>query len=89
MVDSKATTKRHQPVLAFSPDKTHAEVPGNFVQYGVSVQLGWMLSRKITASLGYRFIIRDADVSRSAQTGVDFTGNYKQNRVDFGVHYTF
>ncbi len=34
----------------------------------------WTLSRTITASLGYRFIDRNAD-----------QGSYRQNRVDFGL----
>lgn len=54
------------------------EFPGDFVQYGFGLGLDWTLSRRITASVGYGFIVRDAD-----------QGSYRQNRVELGVTYKF
>ncbi len=52
--------------------------PGNFTQYGVDVGFGYNLSRRITTSLGYQFVLRDADL-----------GYYQRNLVDFNVSYAF
>jgi hypothetical protein len=53
-------------------------LPGSYVQYQASVELTFILSRRFTTSLAYRFVDRNAD-----------QGSYKQNRVDFTLNYGF
>jgi hypothetical protein len=52
--------------------------PGNFTQYGADVGFGYRLSRRISASIGYQFVLRDADL-----------GNYQRNLVNLSVEYAF
>jgi hypothetical protein len=52
--------------------------PGSYVQYEIGAGLTWRIARRITTSLAYRFIDRNAD-----------QGSYKQNRVDLSVGYRF
>jgi hypothetical protein len=53
-------------------------LPGKYAQYELGIGLAWKIARRITTSLAYRFIDRNAD-----------QGSYKQNRVDFGIDYAF
>ncbi|MBV9490425.1 MAG: hypothetical protein JO069_11990 [Verrucomicrobia bacterium] len=62
--------------------------PGDYTQYGVTLQLAWALSKKVTASAGYQFTSRSGQGSTNQLNGVS-SGSYRQNQVGLSLRYAF
>jgi hypothetical protein len=61
--------------------------PGNYTQYGVSIQSRFKLGKRISTGIGYRFTHREGNGTTTGTGGTN--GNYAQNLLTLDLTYAF